>query len=65
MDAFASGMWRKILKDPARPVMLVRRHLEVCVFSYLGAPAPVENSYKPAMVIPGDLNAEVDGGHVV
>ncbi|MEU8151642.1 Tn3 family transposase [Nonomuraea sp. NPDC048901] len=37
VDAFASGMWRKILKDPARPGMLVRRHLEVCVFSYLAA----------------------------
>ncbi|GAA3532850.1 Tn3 family transposase [Nonomuraea rosea] len=37
IDAFASGMWRKILKDPARPGMLVRRHLEVCVFSYLAA----------------------------
>ncbi|WP_201761822.1 MULTISPECIES: hypothetical protein [unclassified Nonomuraea] len=37
VDAFASGIWRKILKDPARPGMLVRRHLEVCVFSYLAA----------------------------
>jgi TnpA family transposase len=37
VDAFASAMWRKILKDPARPGMLVRRHLEVCVFSYLAA----------------------------
>ncbi|MER5427308.1 transposase [Streptosporangium roseum] len=37
VDAFASAMWRKILKDPNRPGMLVRRHLEVCVFSYLAA----------------------------
>ncbi|MEQ4724463.1 Tn3 family transposase [Nonomuraea sp. B19D2] len=37
VDAFASGMWRKILKDPDRPGMLVRRHLEVCVFSYLAS----------------------------
>ncbi|MEV2272428.1 hypothetical protein [Nonomuraea africana] len=37
VDAFASMMWRKILKDPDRPGMLVRRHLEVCVFSYLAA----------------------------
>ncbi|MET8051536.1 transposase [Streptosporangium sp. NPDC005286] len=37
VDAFASAMWRKILKAPARPGMLVRRHLEVCVFSYLAA----------------------------
>ncbi|MEV8636662.1 Tn3 family transposase [Streptosporangium sp. NPDC051023] len=37
VDAFASAMWRKILKDPDRPGMLVRRHLEVCVFSYLAA----------------------------
>lgn len=35
--AFASAMWRKILTDPNRPGMLVRRHLEVCVFSYLAA----------------------------
>ncbi|MFD8534154.1 Tn3 family transposase [Streptosporangium canum] len=35
--AFASAMWRRVLKDPARPGMLVRRHLEVCVFSYLAA----------------------------
>ncbi|WP_433359156.1 hypothetical protein [Streptosporangium sp. CA-115845] len=37
VDAFASGMWRKILKDPAWPGMPARRHLEVCVFSYLAA----------------------------
>ncbi|MFI6502465.1 hypothetical protein [Nonomuraea typhae] len=37
MDAFASVMWRKILKDQDRPGMLARRHLEVCVFSYLAA----------------------------
>ncbi|MEV1202062.1 Tn3 family transposase [Microbispora rosea] len=37
VDAFASALWRKILKDPDRPGMLVRRHLEVCVFSYLAA----------------------------
>lgn len=37
VDAFASAMWRKILKDPGRPGLLVRRHLEVCVFSYLAS----------------------------
>jgi Tn3 transposase DDE domain len=37
IEAFASTMWRKILTDPRRPGMLVRRHLEVCVFSYLAA----------------------------
>jgi hypothetical protein len=37
VDAFASAMWRKILKDPDRPGLLVRRHLEVCVFSYLAS----------------------------
>jgi hypothetical protein len=37
MDAFASAAWRKILRDRNRPGMLVRRHLEVCVFSYLAA----------------------------
>ena len=37
VDAFASGMWRKILRDKNKPGMLVRRHLEVCVFSYLAA----------------------------
>ncbi|MGP3966010.1 hypothetical protein ACTWPT_59760 [Nonomuraea sp. 3N208] len=37
VDAFASGQWRKILRDSKRPGMLVRRHLEVCVFSYLAA----------------------------
>lgn len=37
VDAFASGPWRKILRDKNRPGMLVRRHLEVCVFSYLAA----------------------------
>jgi hypothetical protein len=37
VEAFASGMWRKVLRDKKRPGMLVRRHLEVCVFSYLAA----------------------------
>ncbi|MEU4409175.1 Tn3 family transposase [Streptosporangium sp. NPDC023963] len=37
VNAFASGQWRKILRDKNRPGMLVRRHLEVCVFSYLAA----------------------------
>ncbi|WP_433501761.1 transposase (plasmid) [Sphaerimonospora sp. CA-214678] len=37
VDAFASTLWRKILRDRNRPGMLVRRHLEVCVFSYLVA----------------------------
>lgn len=37
VDAFASAAWRKILRDKDRPGMLVRRHLEVCVFSHLAA----------------------------
>ena len=37
VDAFASAAWRKILRDKDHPGMLVRRHLEVCVFSYLAA----------------------------
>jgi hypothetical protein len=37
VDAFASPMWRKILRDKTRPRFLVRRHLEVCVFSCLAA----------------------------
>lgn len=34
---FASEAWRKILRVKNRPGLLVRRHLEVCVFSYLAA----------------------------
>ncbi|MEU6743741.1 hypothetical protein [Streptosporangium sandarakinum] len=37
VDAFASLQWRKTVRDPARPRMLVRRHLGVCVFTYLAA----------------------------
>ncbi|MFI6603688.1 hypothetical protein ACIBHX_46290 [Nonomuraea sp. NPDC050536] len=37
VDAFASGQRRKVLRDKNRPGMLVRRHREVCVFSYLAA----------------------------
>jgi hypothetical protein len=37
VDAFASDVWRKVLRDRQRPGMLARRHLEVCVFSYLAA----------------------------
>jgi hypothetical protein len=37
VDAFASAAWRKILRDKDHPGMLVRRHLEVCVLSYLAA----------------------------
>ncbi|ALG10079.1 DUF4158 domain-containing protein [Kibdelosporangium phytohabitans] len=37
VDAFASDAWRKVLRDKQRPGMLARRHLEVCVFSYLAA----------------------------
>jgi hypothetical protein len=29
--------WRKVLRDKDHPGMLVRRHLEVCVFSCLAA----------------------------
>jgi TnpA family transposase len=35
VEAFASVMWCTILRDKTRPGLLVRRHLEVCVFSYL------------------------------
>ena len=35
--SFAGEMWQKILRDKARPGRLVRRHFEVCVFSYLAA----------------------------
>ena len=37
IDAFASDMWSKTLRDKRRPGMLARRHLEVCVFSHLAA----------------------------
>ncbi|WP_405149178.1 Tn3 family transposase [Sphaerisporangium sp. NBC_01403] len=37
VDGFASDAWRKVLRDRQRPGMLARRHLEVCVFSYLAA----------------------------
>ncbi|WP_406276572.1 Tn3 family transposase [Nocardia sp. NBC_00881] len=37
VDAFASVAWRKILRHKDHPGMLARRHLEVCVFSYLAA----------------------------
>ncbi|MDF3310582.1 DUF4158 domain-containing protein [Rhodococcus sp. T2V] len=37
VDAFASVMWRKVLREKNRPGMLSRRHLEVCVFSHLAA----------------------------
>lgn len=37
VEAFASVMWRKVLRDKDRPGMLSRRHLEVCVFSQLAA----------------------------
>jgi hypothetical protein len=34
---FVTEAWRKILEVKDRPGMLVRRHLEVCVFSYLAS----------------------------
>lgn len=37
VDAFASVVWRKVLREKNRPGMLSRRHLEVCVFSHLAA----------------------------
>jgi hypothetical protein len=37
VDAFAGENWRKILWVKDRPGHLVRRHLEVCVFSYPAA----------------------------
>lgn len=33
--AFASEAWTTIIRDRRRPASLVRRHFEVCVFSYL------------------------------
>jgi hypothetical protein len=35
--SFAGEMWQRILHARRRPTRLVRRHLEVCVFSYLAA----------------------------
>ena len=38
VDAGFAGLeWQKILRGRSRPGKLVRRHLEVCVFSYLAA----------------------------
>lgn len=37
IDAFASAMWKRTLRDKRWPGMLARRHLEVCVFSHLAA----------------------------
>ncbi len=37
VDSFAGESWRKILRENNFPGRLVRRHLEVCVFSYLAA----------------------------
>ncbi|MGW3473443.1 transposase, partial [Saccharopolyspora sp. NPDC000995] len=37
VDAFATVAWRKVLRSKDHPGMLARRHLEVCVFSYLAA----------------------------
>lgn len=34
---FAGESWQRILRDAEHPDRLVRRHLEVCVFSYLAA----------------------------
>jgi TnpA family transposase len=33
--SFASGNWQKVIRDRSRPGMLVRRHFEACVFTYL------------------------------
>jgi TnpA family transposase len=35
--SFCSQNWAKTIRDRDRPGMVVRRHLEVCVFSYLAA----------------------------
>jgi hypothetical protein len=35
--SFASEAWTTIIRDRRRPSSLVRRHFEVCVFSYLAA----------------------------
>ena len=37
INAFASEMWKRTLRDKRRPGMLARRQLEVCVFSHLAA----------------------------
>ncbi len=37
IESFAGESWRKILRDADHPGRLMRRHLEVCVFSYLAA----------------------------
>ncbi|WP_200841771.1 hypothetical protein [Actinomadura sp. K4S16] len=54
VEAFASAAWRKILRDKAKPGMLVRRHLEVCVFSYLA-----DAGY------PGNTDLVLEGGRPV
>ena len=35
--SFAAEMWQRILHERRRPTRLVRRHLEICVFSHLAA----------------------------
>lgn len=35
--SFCSQNWARTIRDRDRPAMFVRRHLEVCVFSYLAA----------------------------
>ncbi|MCQ9166034.1 Tn3 family transposase [Arthrobacter sp. STN4] len=37
VDAFTSQAWRSIVREKNHPGKLVRRHLEVCIFSYLAA----------------------------
>lgn len=37
VDSFVNDAWKRVLRDKQWPGMLARRHLEVCVFSYLAA----------------------------
>lgn len=37
LDSFATEAWKKVIRDKKKPGKLARRHLEVCVFSFLAA----------------------------
>ncbi|WP_427019412.1 DUF4158 domain-containing protein (plasmid) [Pseudarthrobacter sp. P1] len=37
LDSFATEAWKKVIRDKKHPGKLARRHLEVCVFSFLAA----------------------------
>ncbi|MBV1778497.1 Tn3 family transposase [Paeniglutamicibacter sp. ABSL32-1] len=37
LDSFATEAWKRVIRDKKHPGKLARRHLEVCVFSFLAA----------------------------